>query len=54
MRKQSLINAVTNARLDPVVVEVFTAPATAIRRPPVEIYLRGVSEDPDSCCVPRA
>ena len=41
------VSRVTNARLDPVVVEAYALTSSDLVRPPVEVYLRGVSEEPE-------
>ena len=40
------VSRVTNARLDPVVVEAYALTSADLVRPPVEVYLRGVAEEP--------
>ena len=37
----------TPARLDPVVVESYAATSADLQLPPVDIYLRGIAEEPD-------
>ena len=41
------VSRVTNARLDAVVVEAYAMTSADLVRPPVEVYLRGVSEEPE-------
>ena len=41
------VSRVTNARVDPVVVEAYALTSADLVRPPVEVYLRGVSEEPE-------
>ena len=41
------VSRVTNARVDPVVVEAYAMTSADLVRPPVEVYLRGVSEAPE-------
>ena len=41
------VSRVTNARLDPVVVEAYALTSADLVRPPVEVYLRGVAESPE-------
>ena len=40
------VSRVTNARLDPAVLEAFAATSADLLCPPVEVYLRGVAEEP--------
>ena len=40
------VSRVTNARVDPVVIEAYAMTSSDLVRPPVEVYLRGVSEEP--------
>ena len=40
------VSRVTNARLDPVVVEAYAMTSADLVRPLVEVYLRGVAEEP--------
>ena len=42
------VSRVTNARLDPVVVEAYALTSADLVRPPVEVYLRGVAEAPEA------
>ena len=42
------VSRVTNARLDPVVMEAFAATSADLARPPVEVYLRGVPDEPEA------
>ena len=41
------VSRVTNARLDAAVVEAYALTSADVVRPPVEVYLRGVAEQPD-------
>ena len=41
------VSRVTNARVDPVVVEAYALTSSDLVRPPVEVYLRGVEEAPE-------
>ena len=41
------VSRVTNARVDPVVVEAYAMTSADLVRPPVEVYLRGVAEAPE-------
>ena len=41
------VSRVTNARVDPVVVEAYALTSADLVRPPVEVYLRGVEEAPE-------
>ena len=41
------VSRVTHARVDPVVVEAYALTSSDLVRPPVEVYLRGVSEEPE-------
>ena len=41
------LGPVTNARVDPVVVEAYAMTSADLVRPPVEVYLRGVAEEPE-------
>ena len=40
------VSRVTNARVDPVVVAAYAMTSADLVRPPVEVYLRGVEEEP--------
>ena len=42
------VSRVTNARVDPVVVEAYAMTSADLVRPPVEVYLRGVAEAPEA------
>ena len=42
------VSRVTNARLDPVVLEAFAATSADLVRPAVEVYLRGVADEPEA------
>ena len=44
---QCSVSRVTNARLDAAVVEAYALTSADVVRPPVEVYLRGVAEQPD-------
>ena len=41
------VSRVTHARVDPVVVEAYAMTSADLVRPPVEVYLRGVAEEPE-------
>ena len=41
-------SGVRHARLDPVVLEAFAATSADLARPPVEVYLRGVADEPET------
>ena len=40
------VSRVTNARVDPVVIEAYAMTSADLVRPPVEVYLRGIAEEP--------
>ena len=42
------VSGVTNARLDPVVLEAFAATSADLVRPLIEMYLRGVADEPEA------